>query len=116
MVIDDTMMDRFIVSRVIRNCGFAEQVLEIESATEALEYLQAGSNIPQIIFLDINMPVLNGFDFLECFEQLPESTRSLVKIHMLTSSMFPGDREKAYSFTSVSGFIVKPLTAEKLPA
>lgn len=116
MVVDDTMMDRFIASRVLQNSGIVQNVVEIESAKEALDYLQAKSALPEVILLDINMPELNGFEFLDEFTKLPDPIRLYCKVYMLTSSIFPQDREKASSYKEVHGFIVKPLTAEKLTA
>jgi CheY-like chemotaxis protein len=92
--------------------------LEIQSfiyASKALEELQNSANSPDFILLDINMPGMNGWEFLETLQhsELPPST--LPEIYMLSSSLDPGDQAKARNSVLVKGFISKPLEVEKLP-
>jgi len=92
--------------------------LEIQSfiyASKALEELQNSANSPDFILLDINMPGMNGWEFLETLQhsEIPPST--LPEIYMLSSSLDPGDQAKARNSVLVKGLISKPLEVEKLP-
>ncbi len=78
------------------------------------ETIAASDNIPEIIFLDINMPVMNGWDFLEEFEKIKNSFKPLPRIFILSSTVDPEDYRKAKSFSTVADFISKPLMKEFL--
>jgi CheY-like chemotaxis protein len=113
MVIDDSEIDRYIASRNIVKHGFAEEVILKESAKSALKYLESLGNtpdeIPHIIFLDINMPEMNGFGFLEEYQNLPEAIKKNCIVMMLTTSLNPSDHERAKSNQYVNRFLNKPL-------
>ena len=83
-----------------------------------LEYLKhCESNlteVPGLIFLDINMPEMNGFDFLDSFKTLSDNIKSHCNIIMLTSSMDENDYKRSYESTFVKGYIIKPLNEEKI--
>jgi CheY-like chemotaxis protein len=118
MVIDDMQFDRFVANHVITKFGFAEQVIQMESASDALRYLvskeQSPDELPEVIFLDIQMPDINGYQFLDQFEKLPGSITDHCKIIMLTSSIDIKDIKRANEYKLVKGYIVKPLDKEKL--
>src|SRR5438874_7736969 len=113
MVIDDNEIDRYIAERYIKKIGFAEEVILKESARKGLEYLksleQTPDELPQLIFLDIRMPEIDGFGFLEAYQSLPETVRSNCIIMMLTTSLNPEDQERARNNQYVSRFLNKPL-------
>jgi len=113
MLIDDNPDDNFFHERVIRKCDAAENIIVMQAATVALEYLQSKPDMcPDLIFLDINMPGMNGWEFLEEYNKLDKSLQSRVIVIMLTTSENPDDQIKAVNI--VTDFKTKPLTKEML--
>jgi len=118
MVIDDNQIDLYIAEMVMATTGFAEKVISVSSAKEALEYLKPlyenPEELPDLIFLDINMPEMTGFDFLNEYQHLPENIRKKCIIMMLTTSLDEDDRIQAERNQFVRKFLNKPLDREKL--
>lgn len=114
LLIDDDPHDNFFHARVIRKSGRFRDVLVREGAVEALEYLKSGGERPDLIFLDINMPGMNGWEFLEEYQGLDPSRRCKVIVVMLTTSEDPADIVKAKSFNLAPEFRTKPLTQSML--
>ncbi|HEY5825615.1 MAG TPA: response regulator, partial [Cyclobacteriaceae bacterium] len=104
----------FVQKRFIEINRFADQVITFRSPMEALDYLNGGHELPEIIFLDLNMPVMDGFEFLERYVTLPEKIIQSSKIVVLTSSSSTADRERAIGFHNVIDFASKPLSAQSL--
>jgi response regulator RpfG family c-di-GMP phosphodiesterase len=91
--------------------------LEIQSfiyASKALEELQNSANSPDFILLDINMPEMDGWEFMEQFKLLNEDVKSRCRVFILTSSLNPIDIQKSKTYNEVRGFASKPLTTEIL--
>ncbi|KAF2339724.1 response regulator [Flavobacterium nitrogenifigens] len=118
LVIDDNPTDRFIAEKMIEKCGFAQQTILCESAQEALEYLGAlehePDELPQLIFLDISMPGMDGYGFLEQYAKFSEVVRTRSIILMLTTSLHPDDITRAQNNPFVARFINKPISRDKL--
>ncbi len=122
MLIDDSEIDNFINQKMMEGHGFSERIYVHTSSRSALEFMKSlrstGLNLhellPRIIFLDINMPIMDGFQFIEEFEKMGEEITSVCKIVMLTSSINPADLEKSKQTPAIYQYINKPLTKEML--
>lgn len=110
MLIDDEQVDQKQYSRVLMRSGIVENVICFTYADEALDYLRANSDTTiDVIFLDINMPRMDGFEFLEVVTSELRDDFAHVVIMMLTTSLDPRDRERAEKYDVVRDFIIKPL-------
>ncbi len=118
MLVDDDADDNFIHERVIKRSNAAEHVIAKQTGMEAIEYLKSNQDNdrqpPDLIFLDINMPGMNGWEFLGEYEKLDEKSKSKAIIVMLTTSENPDDKMKAKAINLASDFKTKPLTQEML--
>jgi CheY-like chemotaxis protein len=118
LVIDDNEIDRYVADMVMKTNSFAEEVVSVESARKALDYLisfeKDEEQLPQLIFLDINMPEMSGFDFLDEYQKLPENVKNHCIIMMLTTSLNQDDKIRAQANKFVYKFVNKPLDREKL--
>ena len=118
MLIDDDPDDNYIHQLVIDDWGHCKTVRVAENGTRALAYLadtQAPDYVrPEVILLDINMPGMNGFEFLDEYHRLPGDLKSHVVVMMLTTSLNPADARRAGQFDEVTGYRNKPLTKAML--
>jgi len=118
MLVDDSPDDNFFHERVIRRNEFTDCVIPKESAREALDFLRSrpkdGAREIDIIFLDINMPGMNGWEFLEEYNSMEAERQVGVVIVMLTTSDNPEDKARAGKWGFVSDFKTKPLTKEMM--
>jgi len=111
VLIDDSDIDLFIQRRFLEVYNFSEQLVLYRSAEEALNWLRDlnGETPPDVIFLDLNMPDIDGFSFLNSFELLPEGVKTKSKIVVLTSSNNRKDIDQVFESRNVIHFITKPL-------
>lgn len=118
LLVDDDDDANFIQERLIRKSDFAENIDKACNGFEALEYLNkciaTRQPLPEIIFLDLNMPKMNGWDFIERYNQFSETVRSKMSLIILTSSINPDDAERASKITEVIGFKNKFLNGTQL--
>lgn len=118
LLVEDDPITILVCDRIIKMNDFAEEVNSCENGRIALDFLQKksaeGTTLPEIIFLDINMPVMNGWDFLAELEQLKDSLSPLPRIFILSSTVDPEDFSRARSFSTVEDFISKPLDKDYL--
>ena len=120
LLIDDNDIDNFINERMITTNQFSKMVVVKNSGESALQFLRDNSDnsdiLPQIIFLDLNMPVMDGFSFLEAYENLPESILTTCKVIVLSSSISPEDINRASTNQYVVKYVNKPLNEKYLDA
>jgi CheY-like chemotaxis protein len=116
MLVDDNSMDNFINKRLIESCGFATEVISCQSGQEALDYLKKNQMLPSLIFLDINMPEMNGFEFLDAYAGLAATVHQECKVLMLSTSESFKDLNRANKNRFVRKFLNKPLTVDVLKA
>jgi len=110
-LIDDDEIQNLINTRVISIVSDGIEVKAFTSAENALANLKSKQDgLPDMIFLDMNMPKMNGWDFLDAYE----SEENKVKVYMLSSSINNKDIQKSETYDIVNGFICKPLVVEKL--
>ncbi len=121
MLVEDDDVTMMLCKINIRKTNFAQNLICCDNGLDAITYLKHESekpenerNIPDLILLDINMPVMNGWDFLEEFQKNLISYFSKTSIKILTSSIDPRDIEKSKSFSTVNEFISKPLNRDIL--
>lgn len=118
-LIDDDLKFSFITKTLLSKISFAKEIVDYSDASVALEELKkntqnGGGKLPDVIFLDLNMPGMDGWDFLEEYKSLPAFFRDECKLYVLTSSIDPVDKIKSQSYTFVADFISKPLAREKV--
>lgn len=118
LLIDDNEVNNLLHERLIEISEFGKSVVVKQSAPEALDYLNSiiedESLFPEIIFLDIRMPIMDGFVFLEEYEKMPDNIKAKAKVIMLSSTLDPEDNERASKNPRVIKMLLKPLTMEQL--
>lgn len=123
MLIDDDEPTNFLSSMIVEEADCTEHIQIEDSGRKAVNYLKQSERLgyagkdypwPNLIFLDINMPAMNGWEFLEKYEEFDKEHTDKVVIIMLTTSLNPDDTAKAGNIPVVSGFEIKPLTPEML--
>ncbi len=118
LLVDDDEATNFLHKIYLKEWNFAENIYTAMNGQEALDFLESNlefrNNKPSLILLDINMPVMNGFEFMEAYADLDESMKACIVVVMLTSSLHHSDQEKAGDMDDLSSFINKPLTKDQL--
>ena len=115
LVIDDDDVWNFIVQETFSDTSLQCNLTFKLSAQEALEYLESRpDDFPDLILLDINMPIMNGWDFLQEYEKRGYHRRHPTLIIMLSSSVYQEDKDKAGQFAKVVEYLEKPLTCEHI--
>ena len=117
MIIDDDDVDTYLSKRIISENDFTREIVTASSVKEAMDYLNVHtSRLPEVIFLDLNMPGQNGLDFLQAFNAFSAPEKKSIKIILLMNVVNSSDEitRKATSHPLVNHVIEKPLTDEKL--
>lgn len=117
LLIDDDQVYLFAATKTIEATGLAGNVEVCTNGLDALEYLKniikSSGKLPDVIFIDINMPVMDGWEFLEEYKTLRQSIETPIKIYILSSSVDKNDIMKSKEYNSVIDYVIKPVYKEK---
>ncbi len=118
IMIDDDMMHHKIAQLMLREYGNIEEVILSTDAKETLDFLELNkansNNLPDYIFLDLQMPDYSGWDFLKGYQKIHHSLRKDIKLYIVSSSIDPKDIKRSEEYKFVDSFVQKPLTREFL--
>lgn len=118
LLVDDDNATNFLHDFYLKDWGYAENIYTALNGQEALDFLKTNeefrNNKPSLILLDVNMPVMNGFEFLEEYKTLDPSMKASIVVVMLTSSLHVKDQKKAENQEDLKSFINKPLSKEAM--
>lgn len=110
---DDDKVFQFITGKILRTLNVIEKLLQFENGQELLNYLKLNfdksENLPNVIFLDIQMPFMDGWQFLNEYSSLKIKFAKEIKIYILSSSISLYDKEKAKTYNQIAGYLVKPI-------
>lgn len=116
LVIDDDDINIFIIKKIVEKTGLDINMVSKGNGQQAIDYIKESisnpEHFPNLILIDINMPIMNGWEFIEAYQTL--NIQQNVDMYILSSSVYENDIEKTKSYTSVKGFISKPLSIERL--
>ena len=117
-IIDDDPIFIYGTKKIMKEVNFCDTVLVYSNGQEAIEGLSELSNsdnaFPSVIFLDLNMPIMNGWEFLDLFKQIPNQNIGEVIVYIISSSVDPRDLERVKNYQMVNNYILKPITSEVL--
>lgn len=118
MVIDDNSIDLYVTARLLNKHNICNHLLQYSCAKDALDYLVKNSNNPnawpQLLLVDIYMPEMSGFEFMEAFDKLPLALKKYPKVFIVSSSIDEHDIERAANDKNVTAFQEKPVNLEFL--
>lgn len=118
LLIDDNPIDNIISQRYIKDSNLVNECLVIDSSIDAYDYLfdeiDATQDFPDLILLDLNMPVYSGFEFLDKIEKIIDGLHLNSKVVVLSSSSNPSDIKRAKSYKFVIDYFIKPLNREQV--
>ena len=118
LLIDDEDINLFILQNLLRLSRIKAEITFFNTSKKGIDYLQGlsekGEKFPDLILLDIEMPVMNGWDFLEMYKQFDKNVTYDTKVIIFTTSIVEQDMAKAKSYEEVEDFVNKPMTIEML--
>lgn len=117
-VIDDDMVYRFALRCLLETWDLANNFTEFTDGSDAFEFIKSNasnsSTLPDVVFLDINMPVMNGFNFLDEYAKIKSTLTKDIRIYLVSASIADETRRRAQSHPMVNGFIIKPMPVDAL--
>lgn len=115
LYIDDDVITITIYTRTMKICNFCDEVIACSNGKQAKDYLIANQNaLPDVIFLDINMHVMTGWEFMEWFQNWAGALNITTPVYMVSSSISREDEDRAKTYKLVHGYIAKPITVDYL--
>ncbi len=116
-LIDDDEIEKFIASKVIESTHLVNRIKTFSNGEEAINFLKANSKtpdlLPEIILLDLQMPIMDGFEFLKKYIMLEPKLGKKITIYVVSSSISKSDIERINQISEVSDYIIKPVIKEK---
>jgi len=117
LLVDDDHIFNYLNEKIIQRMGFSEEIHSARNGQEAIDllnkYLSGSSSLPDIIFLDLNMPVMDGFAFIEAFKRMNMPGKEKISIIIVTSSQDPQDITRAKSL-GIDHYLTKPITEDSI--
>jgi CheY-like chemotaxis protein len=117
-VVDDDDIYQFIMEKTIADTELVKMVKTFSNGKEAIQFLETAIGqpdlLPEVILLDLSMPVMDGWEFLENYLLLKPRVGKTIHIYVVSSSINPADVERAKNISEVTDYVVKPITKEKL--
>lgn len=115
ILIDDNEATNFLHKKILQKENFSKEILTFQMGQQALDYLAEEKNkVPELLFVDINMPTMDAWEFLEGFDTLSRKEKKEIKIILLTTSLSPQDEKKISELSNVERIMMKPLSEELL--
>ncbi|XDD48481.1 response regulator [Leptospira sp. WS39.C2] len=111
-LIEDDVVTTFLIKTLMEKFSFATEILTFQNGAVALDALNHSGTYPDLLFLDLNMPIMNGWEFLDQIKG--DRNYSQIPIYILTSSIDPADKSRSHHFPNVKGYLVKPLGVKDL--
>ena len=111
-LIEDDAVTTFLIKTLMEKFSFASEILTYSNGAEALDALQKAIEFPELLFLDLNMPIMDGWQFLETIQNIPQFSK--IPTYILTSSVDPSDKSKSETYPNVVGYLAKPLSKKDL--
>lgn len=116
LVIDDDDINIFIIKKIVEKADLNINMVSKGNGQQAIEYIKESianpEQFPNLMLIDINMPIMNGWEFIEAYQML--NVEQSVDMYILSSSVYENDIEKTKSYNLVKGFISKPLSIDRL--
>ena len=119
-LLDDDDLARFLAEKIIKRTHLVDKIRSFSNVNDAIEFIKNNVDnpdvLPEIILIDLNMPIKDGWDFIEEFVKFKPLIDKQIALFLLTSSILPEDIVKAKKLSEVSGYIIKPLSEDKFKA
>jgi CheY-like chemotaxis protein len=119
-IIDDDKIYVNLVKKIIETKKLCDNLLIFNDGKQSIEYFEAlltnlsEDKIPDVIFLDLNMPVMDGWGFIERFTKIKNKFNKLITVYIVSSSINPSDLDRAKTFSSVEDYLIKPVRIDEL--